>query len=407
MNLDKKAFKSIILIIAIAVLFLWIALNHETVLEVISYVIGIIMPLILGACMAFIFNVLMRAIETKVFIHISKRVDGNKKSGKMWNALKRPLSLILSLLLIFGIITVIVLLVIPELRNSIERLIEDVPDYINMVEGWIHQISSNFGIETDIEFSQLDWNEVLRQVGDFFSGEESDIFGAAAKVTSSVFSGVTTAVLGFVFSLYILLKKETLGKQTKSLIFAYLPRKSAKKILGVGRLSNEIFSNFIGGEFIIAIIMGIITFISLFVLGLFVGGMPFKLMISVLIGVSALIPIVGPIVATAIGFLLILIEDPFKALLFVIVIIIIQQFEGNIIYPKVVGKSIGLPGIWVLLAVTVGGSMYGVLGMIIAVPVFSVLYVLLKRSVKIRIGKKGLEEDDMTPKDLNKNIGSD
>ena len=403
MNLnDKATIKNIIGLLVIAALLLWIALNSGTAISIILNFISLFSPLIVGGCMAFIFNVLLKFFENKVFIHITDKVNIEKRWGRIWMNVVRPLSLVLSLIVVFGIVILVVALIVPELVNSVQMLVDDMPGYINYVQRWLNDTLATFGIGSiDDYIPKIDWEQLLENLMSFLSGESSNIMDSATRITSGVFSAVTNIAVGFVFSVYILLQKEKLSRQLKGAVYAILPEGKADTAFGIGKLSNDIFGKFITGQFLEAIILGTMCFVGMSLLSLTsFFNFPYAMMISVLIGFTALIPVVGAFIGTAIGALLILMQDPIQALWFIIFIIVIQQIDGNFIYPRVVGKSVGLPGIWVLLAVMVGGSVYGVLGVIIGVPLCSVIYCLIKRWVIIKLDEKRIDIDKVRAKDM-------
>lgn len=403
MNLsDKPTVRTIVWLLILAAALLWAAINYETAITILLNIISLFAPLIVGGCMAFIFNVLMKLFENKIFIHITEKVNRSKRSGRLWLKLVRPLSLVLTLIVIFGIVVLVIALVIPELKNSINLLVKEFPAYINNVQDWLDATLTSFGIGGISEhLPVIDWSQLLNSLLAFVSGEGSDLVASATKFTTGVFSVLTNMVLGFVFSIYILLQKEKLSRQLKGVVYAFFPEERANMIFGVGRLSNDIFGKFITGQFMEAVVIGLLCFIGMNLLSLTsVFEFPYSLMISVLIGFTALIPVIGAFIGTAIGALLILMESPIQAIWFIIFIIVLQQLESNLIYPRVVGKSVGLPGIWVMLAVIVGGSVYGIVGIIIGVPLCSVIYSLIKRIVSLRLDRKKINIDKVEAKDM-------
>ena len=399
---DKITFKKIVGLLVIAALFLWAALNYTTAITVLLNILSLFAPLLVGAGMAFIFNVLMKKFEEKVFIHITKRVDPKKRNGRIWLKTVRPLSLIITICIIFGIVILIIALVIPELRKTVQLIAEEFPAYIESLQKWLDSMLAELGLgSTSLVLPKIDWGNILKSVGEFLSGEGSEILNSAAKFTTGVFSVIANIVVGFIFSIYILLQKEKLSRQLKGIIYALFSKQKADTIFGIGRLSNDIFGKFITGQFLEAIILGLLCFVGMNLLSLTaIFEFPYSMMISVLIGFTALIPVVGAFLGTAIGALLILMQDPLQALWFIIFIIIIQQIDGNLIYPKVVGKSVGLPGIWVLFAVIAGGSVYGIMGVIIGVPLCSVIYCVIKNWVAAKLDKKKIDIDKVEARDM-------
>jgi predicted PurR-regulated permease PerM len=366
---------------------LWVLLNHNQALEILSLVIGILMPLIIGLCMAFILNVPMRAIEIRLLIHVDKRFTPGGRGAKIWGALKRPLSLLVTLVLVFGIITLVIAMLIPELRSSITLIINRAPGFFRQAKDDISEFVTALGLSADLNSLLADnWRTIVSHIWSFLSGTGSQIAGAAMNIAGSVFSGLANGVLGFVFALYILASKEKLGRQAKSFVLAYLNRRRAKQILSFCALTSEVFNRFIAGQCIEGVIIG-----TMAGLGSLLINPSYALMLGVTIGFTALVPVVGAFAGILLGAFLLLMESPLQALAFIIFIVILQQIESNVIYPRVVGSSIGLPGIWVLLSVIVGGSLYGIPGIIIGVPLAAALYAMLGRSVRKRLRAKKID----------------
>lgn len=381
MILNKENIRKILFIICFAMLLFW-GLNHAAaVLEILKGLLGIIAPFLIGLCFAFIINVLLSPIE--------KRWDGHvhKRSGKLLKKLKRPVCLILSTLIIAGVIFILLFMVVPEIQRTISIIIDMFPQYMIRMEQWWADLTaflSDFAIV--LPQPALNLSELGKMAGDFFSESGRSFVGKTLDITTSIFSGVFNVVLGLVFAFYVLSQKETLGRHMKKLLYAYLPSEKVDRVLEFSSLTKKNFTNFVTGQLTEALIIGALCFI-----GMLIFRMPYAPMISVLVGFTALIPVFGAFFGTAVGAFLILMVDPIKALWFILFIIVLQQLEGDIIYPKVVGKSVGLPGIWVLAAVTIGGSAFGVLGMLLSVPVCSVLYCMEKQAVNHILKRKGLE----------------
>ena len=367
MNLEKNK-KTIMFLILYTVILIFALINIKYIFEFITYILKILSPFIIGCFIAFILNVLLNIIENKLFKKL------NKKNSKIWQKIKRPTSLILSLLIVIGVIAVVFVLIIPELGNTITIFTNNIDNYKNE--------SLNFLNKFGINDSQIkDFFENLSLIKDdlltYLSQNKESIISGTIGVASTILGTITNITLGIVFALYLLVKKEDLQRQIKEINKIYFKKKKRKKIEEVSHLSFVTFSNFITGQVTEAFIIGILCFIGMLILRI-----PYSGAISALVGFTALIPVFGAFIGTIIGAFLILMVSPIKALIFVIFIIILQQIEGNLIYPKVVGKSVGLPGIWVMVAVTVGASISGILGMLISVPLCSVIYSLIKSNVK-------------------------
>lgn len=372
-NLEKNK-KTIIELIIFTVVIIFAFVNIEALWSFITYIIKIFMPFIIGVMIAFVLNVLLNVVENKLFKKL------NEKNGKVWKKIKRPTSLITTFIIIIALIAFILGLLIPQLQNTATIFTENFDSY----KKESIKILDKIGIDDkDIKVLNKNIEKIKEEVTSYVGDNKQEIVQTTFGVASSVVGTITSLVLGIVFAIYILLKKEDLARQSRKVLKAYLPEKKEKRIREIANLSNKTFGNFISGQCLEALIIGALCFIGMFILQI-----PYASTISVLVGFTALIPVFGAFIGTVIGAFLILMVDPTKAIIFIIFILILQQLEGNLIYPKVVGKSVGLPGIWVMVAVTVGASIAGVLGMLLSVPICSVLYSILKTDVNNRIDQK-------------------
>ncbi|MDR2609967.1 MAG: AI-2E family transporter [Clostridiales Family XIII bacterium] len=376
--------KKIVLIIILTAFFLWLALNYEVALSLIAYIIGLFMPLIVGLCLAFILNVLMKYIENRILSKLDSRIIKSGKSEQVWVRAKRIAALLLTLIFVLGLIAFVLAMIIPTLRETIASLIAYAPGFFDAAQEKALTILNKLGMEGD--FSQIfseNWSTVFDRLATFVSGAGSSLASGAAHVAAGVFSALTNAVIGFVFALYLLLTKETLSRQARQFIKAYMSAKKAAFVFRTARLSRRIFEKFVSGQCIEAVIIGTLT-----TLGSLVINPGYAVMLGVLVGFTALLPVIGAFIGVIVGALLLVMVSPLQALAFIIFIIVLQQLDNHIIYPKVVGKSIGLPGMWVLLAVLVGGSLYGIFGIIIGVPLASVIYSSLRLDMRRRLQRK-------------------
>lgn len=372
-NLEKNK-KTIIELIIFTVVIIFAFVNIEALWSFITYIIKIFMPFIIGVMIAFVLNVLLNVVENKLFKKL------NEKNGKVWKKIKRPTSLITTFIIIIALIAFILGLLIPQLQNTATIFTDNFDSY----KKESIKILDKIGIDDkDIKVLNKNIEKIKGEVTSYVGDNKQEIVQTTFGVASSVVGTITSLVLGIVFAIYILLKKEDLARQSRKVLKAYLPEKKEKRIREIANLSNKTFGNFISGQCLEALIIGVLCFIGMFILQI-----PYASTISVLVGFTALIPVFGAFIGTVIGAFLILMVDPTKAIIFIIFILILQQLEGNLIYPKVVGKSVGLPGIWVMVAVTVGASIAGVLGMLLSVPICSVLYSILKTDVNNRIDQK-------------------
>ncbi len=367
--MNKELKKEIIKIIILAIILIFALIHIKEIWNFLGFIIQLIMPFIIGIVIAFVLNILIHLIEKKLL---------NK--SKMKDKSKRTISLLLSLAIVLTFIIILLLLIIPQLKNTVQLFVNNMPMY----EENVKELLDKFNI--DPEFVQ-DIEEGVKNFGsvaiDFIKNNSDQILEITLGVASNVITVIVNLVVAFVFAIYLLAQKEKLLSQLNKVLKAYLPISKVTKIRDIARLSNRICASFVSGQCLEAVIIGVLCFIGMLILGI-----PYAATISVLIGVTALIPVYGAFIGTIFGAFLIFMVSPIKALIFIIFILILQQFEGNLIYPKVVGKSVGLPGIWVFVAVTIGASLAGVVGMLISVPIASILYSIFATDVNYRIEAK-------------------
>ena len=391
-ELNKKNIKKILLIITYTILLCFALIKFDLVLSILGYLLNLLKPFIFGFCIAFILNIPLSRIE-RGFKEKKKKQKSNVAKAKQETTVKRTIkvsskvrvfSIILSLLIFVGIIFLTLFLVIPEFINTISIFKDSIPSAFNTVQEWARDLmSNNQQVVEKINEFKPDWQQIYDEASVWIKSMASGLIGVSIDFIVGLFSGIINFFMGVIFAVYMLMQKEKLTSQLKRLVRAYLPEEKAQKLLYVGHITNDTFKKFFGGQFIEAILLGVLCFI-----GMTIFGMPYALTISVLVGVTALIPVFGAFFGTAIGAILILAVNPMQAFWFVVYIIVLQQIDGNFIYPKIVGDSVGLPGIWVMLAVLVGGNSLGILGMLIGVPIASVAYKLIKEYVE----KKKIEE---------------
>lgn len=360
--------KNIILIITYIALIIFVLVNFEKILSILGYIINIFSPFIFGAIVAFVLNVLVNFIERKLFGKVKK---------KTWLKIKRPLSITISVVLVIFIIVFIMNLLIPQLKNSVSLFTDSLPTY----KEDIINIMNKFNLEETTIKKVSDYLDNFGKViTDYIKGNSKDVITVTTEVATSLIAIISKAVIAIVFAIYIIAQKETLKRQFNKLMSAYLKPRTVNRINKYASMANTTFSNFVTGQCLEALIFGSLCFLGMLILRL-----PYATTIAVLLGFTALIPVFGAFIGTFLGTFLILMISPIKAIIFVVFILVLQQIEGNLIYPKVVGKSVGLPGIWVLLSVTIGASVGGILGMLIATPLCSLLYILLRQAVNDRI----------------------
>lgn len=393
-ELNKKNIRKILLIITYTILLCFAIIKFDILLNVLGYILNLLKPFIFGFCIAFILNIPLSRIENsfrkkdnkkkKVSNSRAKHEELATKKQKRTNPKLRVLSIILSLLIFIGIIFLTLFLVIPEFINSISIFKDSIPSAFNTVQEWARDLmSNNQQVVEKINEFKPDWQQIYDEAGTWIKSMASGIIGVSIDVIISIFSGIINFFMGIIFAVYMLMQKEKLTCQLKRVIRACMPEDKAQRLMYIGHVTNDTFKKFFGGQFVEAILLGVLCFI-----GMSIFKMPYALTISVLVGVTALIPVFGAFFGTAIGAILILAVDPMQAIWFVIFIIVLQQIDGNFIYPKIVGDSVGLPGIWVMLAVLVGGNSLGIIGMLIGVPIASVVYKLIREYVQ----KKKIEE---------------
>ena len=377
MDFNSKKLKSLsswIICIAAACIIIFLAIkNIGVVAGAVSWVLNLVMPLIVGFAIALILNVPMRWLETKLF----------KKSKKPFcQKLRRPLAFIISLVLILGILVGVICLVIPALVDAVKVIVQSVIDFINKISAM--DIAEIAELPFGSVLLNIDWSKMLTTLQDWLKNQSGNIVNTAFGTISSLLGGIFDLFVSLVFSVYILFGKETLKKQFLRLVNAWLPKRFSAWLIHALIIANTNFRNFVSGQSIEAVILGTLCLIGMLILGI-----PYAPMVSALVGVTALIPVVGAFIGAIVGGFMILTVQPIKAVIFVVFLVILQQFEGNIIYPKVMGNKVNLPGMWILAAVTVGGALAGPVGMLLSVPIGSTAYVLIKEAtVKREENKK-------------------
>ena len=384
MEISRTALRKLMLLITFAIL-LYTGLQHlSQVLGFFRFVGGVVSPLLIGGATAFVLNVPMAFFEKKLFT--PPPGGGRRRRGPSPKA-ARILSLLLTLLAAAVIIPVLVLIIVPQLAESVSGLGSTIMYACSRFAVWAEkQFAAYPEIYSWLESLTVDWESLLASAVDFVRSGFGNVVSSTISATKSIVSAVSAVFVAAVFAIYVLLQKEKLGLQCRKSLYALLPEQIAGKIVEICRLSHRVFSSFITGQCIEAVILGAMFFIVMTVLR-----MPYALLVGCLIAVTALIPIVGAFIGCAVGAFLLLMVSPMQALAFVVMFLVLQQVEGNLIYPHVVGSSVGLPSIWVLAAVSVGGSLMGVAGMLLFIPLTSVLYTLFREFVYKRLGEKGLK----------------
>lgn len=378
LNLDKKTIKKLCGLIVFTVFTFWVFNNFSVFFEILNKGLSLVTPFIIGFCIAFVINAILVPIE-KLWQKIFK-----KSKGKIHEKLKRPICLILCFLIVISVIFAVFFMIIPELKNTVMSFVEALPGYLTGLETNINKLLDFLeGYGINLPEINFDIDKVAEMAKTFLMEYGDSVINQTVNITASIVTLLVNIGLAIVFSFYILYNKETWSRQTKKVTYAVLKKDHADKFFNIAKISNKTFTNFVTGQLIEAVILGVLCFIGMKIFRFDYAGI-----ISTLIGVTALIPVFGAFFGTAVGAFLLLLVSPMKAFWFVVFIIVLQQIDGNFIYPKVVGKSVGLPGVLVLIAVTIGGGTFGVLGMLFSVPLVSVLYTLCRQIVNNRLKSK-------------------
>ena len=382
MQIDKKTIKTLVLGLMSCILLYWFLNDMERVKTIAAGFFGLLQPFLVGACLAFILNVPMRAIERQI-----RRIPKFPAD--------RAVSILLTLVCIGLVLTVVIWLLVPQVRETAQIIAEQLPPFIGKVEQnllkfldenpqvaqWLHEY-------TDME--NFDWKSMVDQAIEFVSSGLGTVLGGTVGVVRGFISSVWSVFVSMVFSLYCLGNKEQLARQGRRILYSFLPERWADEVIRIGRLSNSTFSNFLSGQCIEVTILG-----SMFALAMTILRMPYIPLVSVLVAVTAFVPIVGAWIGCALGAFFILVNNPMQAAVFVVMFLILQQIENNLIYPRVVGTSVGLPSMWTLAAVTVGADIMGVAGMVLMIPICSVLYTLLSEFTADRVKVKGIDPEKL------------
>ncbi len=385
MKLDRKNVRIILLIITFAVVLYTAAQNLAAIYGAVATVWNVFGVVITGLAMAFVLNVPLKLFENRVFYGMSE--DRRPYVRKM----RRPVSLVCALVVTLGVIVILIAVILPQLTATVAEVASQLPNYINSVVQWLKDFLAGFGITIDaLEDFSVDWEQVFSDLTTYLKEGSANVSESAASAGSSVVSTVTdvggsvistvmNTFLGLIVAVYVLAQKERIGHFMKRCIDAFLPHRASSAISRIASMASETFSNFVAGQFTDSCILGVLCYICMRIFRF-----PYPEVISVVIGVTSLVPMVGSFIGEVIGALLILIVSPIKALLFIVMVLAIQQVDGAFIYPRIVGKSVGLPGVAVFCAVIVGGNVAGVLGSLLGVPVCALLYALLREAVDAR-----------------------
>lgn len=384
MHIEKKTLKNVFLGVCACIVLYWLLHATENVKVIFSTIHSIVSPFVLGAGLAFIFNVPMRAIEG--FLSRIKNIK-----------IRRVIAIVLTLLLVLLVLALVFYLLIPQLVETIQALIPKMKAFFTKLQtDLLNFLSANPQIEewfvknTDIE--NLNWAGIVETALSFFGNSLSSILSGMFAAIGSITGALVNVVIAVVFAIYCLCQKETLSRQGKKLLYAFIPETIADKTVRIVKLTNTTFSNFLSGQCIEVCILG-----GMFAVCMAIFRMPYVPLVSVLIAVTAFIPVVGAWVGCICGAFLILVANPVQAIGFVIMFIVLQQIENNVIYPRVVGTSIGLSGMWVLVAIAVGGELFGVAGMFLMIPIAAVIHTLLREVTNKKLQKKDIDPQKLAP----------
>ena len=381
-KIEKKTIFRIFLCVLGCIAFYWVLHETDRVKAVWKTLSGIFAPFVLGGVLAFILNVPMRAIEKWV-----KFIQSD--------ILRRLVSITLTMLMILLVIAGVIMLIVPQIENTLDLLISQLPGffdrvYLSTMDFLEERPELMAWVNERINLQEMNWSKILEMATEWMGNGLKTIFNSAVSAVTGVFGVAFNTVVGIVFAFYCLARKETLARQGRKVIYAIASEKFADETVRILRMTNAAFSNFLAGQSVEAVILGL-----LFVPAMAIARMPYIPLICVLISVTALVPVVGAFVGCALGAFFILVSNPMQAVVFVIMFLAIQQFEGNVIYPRVVGGSIGLPGMWVLLAVAIGGGLMGVVGMFLMVPLASVIYTLIREKTQKALDKRSIDPEKL------------
>ena len=380
MEIGKRTIRRVIIGVLICVAAYWLLHETDRVVAAYNFLEGIFSPFVIGAGIAFVLNVPMRAIEN--------RLQKIKSFG-----LRRGLALVISIVLILLVLSGVLWLLVPQLVQTIQGIISQLPVFFNNTKDYVlgyMEKNPNVSNWINENIGKLDIEALTSKAIGVLESGLSVVIPSIFTLISNVYNGIFNGVIAFVFGIYCLVRKEILSAQARRILYSLVPEHISDEVVRIMRMTTATFSNFLSGQCLEALILG-----SLFAVAMAIFRMPYIPLVCVLIAVTALIPIVGAFVGCALGAFFILVNDPVQAMWFVVMFLLLQQFENNVIYPKVVGKSVGLPGMWVLLAVSVGGAIFGVAGMLLMIPVFSVLYTLMREFTEKRLAEKGIERSKL------------
>lgn len=376
-----KQIRGLIIFTAVLIVCLW---KFDVVISAFQFVLNIVYPFLLGGAIAFALSVPMNFVERKLFTE-------RKISEKYKRKYARGISLMLVIAGVTGILAMIIFGLLPQLAGTFANLGKSIQEFIPQVQGWAdHWFHNNKEIMNVVNNLEFDWNKIMEAAAGFLKNGAGSVLETTINTAKNIIGAVGTFFIAFVFAVYILLQKEKLGRQAKKVLFAFVRKGRAEAVLEVLALTYKTFSGFLTGQCVEALILG-----AMFVITMTLFRLPYALLTGIVIAFTALVPVFGAFIGCAVGAFLIFMVSLFKALMFIVLFLVLQQIEGNLIYPHVVGNSVGLPSIWVLAAVSVGGSLMGIVGMLIFIPLMSVVYALFREVVYIKLRQKNIYPQDI------------
>lgn len=376
MILDKKTIRSILLIIFCAILFFFLLWYFPTFWKAVWNIVGLLMPLLIGLCIAFVLKPLTLLPEEPLRHWGQKHLPAPVRS--FWPAFCRGVGIIFALAAVGGGLSLLIFTILPEVTATLNGFARNISKYRQQLDAWLQQLPAVLSFLEDLPLDQLelDWKEILSSMTGFVKNGAGSMLSGMVNATVSLIGGIWNVIFGLIIGIYVLAQREQIGRFVSRFIRAYLPKKHADRVFYVAHVSNEAFSNFVSGQLLEAIVIGVLCY-----LGMTLFRFPYALTIATTVGFTALIPVFGAWIGAIFGAVMILTVSPMQALWFLIFLIVLQQLEGNLIYPRVVGHTMGLPGLLVMLAVWIGGSISGIAGMLFSVPLTSVAYTLVKESM--------------------------
>ena len=389
-KLDEKN-SQLLKVILISILVFFAFWYIENVKNGLTVFIAVIQPFLIGFMLAFIINLPMNFFERKVYSKIFK-TEKTKKLVPVFSLISSWILFILGIVIFLNVL-------IPRISKAVTALIERFPLFLDdLIDLLIkNKLTKNFADDAQKYINSVDWNNVLVQVKDYFVGEAGNIFDKTTSIINSVSSTIITIAAATIFSVFVLINKKDLKILANRIIYSLFKRSTADEINKVASLSYSSFASYINSKALSSLILGILVFVGMLILKI-----PFAAMAAILVAIADFIPYVGPLIATVIMMILIFIESPFKSLVFLIFLLIAQQVQGSIIYPALAGKTIGLPSIWVIVSIAIGGSLFGIVGMLVSIPIASILYTLMNEKMDKTLAKKEISENEI--KELSEKV---